>query len=62
MCVNYVITLLQDASEEDEGENSDEEEDTEEGEDSDEENEMCYPGMDGKEEVEYTPLNFQLKP
>uniref|UniRef100_A0A8C8C5X5 Protein phosphatase 1G n=1 Tax=Oncorhynchus tshawytscha TaxID=74940 RepID=A0A8C8C5X5_ONCTS len=35
---------------EDEGENS-EEEDTEEGEDSDEENEeMCYPGMDGKEE------------
>uniref|UniRef100_A0A8C7DG95 Protein phosphatase 1G n=1 Tax=Oncorhynchus kisutch TaxID=8019 RepID=A0A8C7DG95_ONCKI len=36
---------------EDEGENSDEEEDTEEGEDSDEENEeMCYPGMDGKEE------------
>ncbi|XP_020316090.1 protein phosphatase 1G [Oncorhynchus kisutch] len=41
----------EDASEEDEGENSDEEEDTEEGEDSDEENEeMCYPGMDGKEE------------
>uniref|UniRef100_A0A673YAS3 Protein phosphatase 1G n=1 Tax=Salmo trutta TaxID=8032 RepID=A0A673YAS3_SALTR len=38
------------AGEEDEGENSDEEEDTEEGEDSDEENEMCYPGMDGKEE------------
>lgn len=43
--------LLQDGSEE--GESSDdEEEDTEEGED--EEEEMCYPGMDGKEEVEYT--------
>lgn len=42
----------EDGSEEDEGEySSDNEEDTEEGEDSDEEEEeMCLPGMDGKEE------------
>ncbi|XP_051507009.1 protein phosphatase 1G-like isoform X1 [Myxocyprinus asiaticus] len=46
---------VEDCSEEEDGENSsenDEEDDTEEGEeeDTDEEEEMCLPGMDGKEE------------
>lgn len=48
------VLSSQDGSEDGESSEVEEEEDTEEGEDDSEEEdeEMCFPGMDGKEEVQ----------